>query len=133
PLPAVGLGYVKVGQSSSTLSGGESQRVKLASFLTRENSEGRVMFVFDEPTTGLHFHDIAKLLRSFDALIERGHTVVIVEHNADVIKCADWVIDLGPEAGDAGGRIVFEGTPDKLAACPESHTGRYLKLHGENR
>ena len=133
PLQEVGLGYVKLGQSSSTLSGGESQRVKLASFLTRENSEGRVMFVFDEPTTGLHFHDIAKLLRSFDALIERGHTVVIVEHNADVIKCADWVIDLGPEAGDAGGWIVFEGTPDALASCPESHTGRYLKLRGEER
>lgn len=128
PLQDVGLGYIKLGQSSSTLSGGESQRVKLASFLTKENSDGGVMFIFDEPTTGLHFHDISKLLAAFHALIERGHTIVIVEHNMDIIKCADWVIDLGPEAGRDGGRIVFEGTPAELERCAESHTGNYLKL-----
>lgn len=129
PLQDVGLGYIKLGQSSSTLSGGESQRVKLASFLTKDTAQGGVMFIFDEPTTGLHFHDISKLLAAFQALIERGHTIVIVEHNMDVIKCADWVIDLGPEAGSQGGRIVFEGTPRDLAACPESHTGQFLRLH----
>ncbi len=128
PLQDVGLGYIKLGQSSSTLSGGESQRVKLASFLTKENADGGVMFIFDEPTTGLHFHDISKLLAAFHALIERGHTIVIVEHNMDIIKCADWVVDLGPEAGRDGGRIVFEGTPHELEQCPESHTGHYLKL-----
>ena len=128
PLQDVGLGYIKLGQSSSTLSGGESQRVKLASFLTRESTEGSVMFIFDEPTTGLHFHDISKLLAAFDALIERGHTIVIVEHNMDIIKCADWVIDLGPEAGDRGGRVVFEGTPAQLETCAESYTGQFLKL-----
>ena len=128
PLQDVGLGYIKLGQSSSTLSGGESQRVKLASFLTKDKTDGRVMFIFDEPTTGLHFHDISKLLASFNALIDRGHTIVIVEHNMDIIKCADWVIDLGPEAGTNGGRIVFEGTPRELMSCPESHTGQYLKL-----
>ena len=128
PLQDVGLGYIKLGQSSSTLSGGESQRVKLASFLTKENADGGVMFIFDEPTTGLHFHDISKLLAAFHALIERGHTIVIVEHNMDIIKCADWVVDLGPEAGRDGGRIVFVGTPHDLEQCPESHTGHYLKL-----
>ena len=128
PLQDVGLGYIKLGQSSSTLSGGESQRVKLASFLTKDDAQGGVMFIFDEPTTGLHFHDISKLLAAFDALIERGHTVVIVEHNMDVIKCADWVIDLGPEAGDKGGRLVYEGTPRGLEACAESHTGEFLRL-----
>lgn len=122
------MGYIKLGQSSSTLSGGESQRVKLASFLTKEATQGNVLFLFDEPTTGLHFHDINKLLKAFDALIRKGHTVVIVEHNMDVIKCADWVIDLGPEAGDAGGRVVFEGTPAGLETCGQSHTGNYLKL-----
>lgn len=129
PLQDVGLGYIKLGQSSSTLSGGESQRVKLASYMLRENSAGRVMFIFDEPTTGLHFHDINKLLAAFDALIERGHSVVIVEHNMDVIKCADWVIDLGPEAGDRGGEIVFEGTPRELQQCEKSHTGQFLAKH----
>ncbi len=128
PLQDVGLGYIKLGQSSSTLSGGESQRVKLASFLTKENAGGGVMFIFDEPTTGLHFHDISKLLAAFHALIERGHTIVIVEHNMDIIKCADWVVDLGPEAGRDGGRIVFEGTPHDLEQCAASHTGHYLKL-----
>ena len=129
PLQDVGLGYIKLGQSSSTLSGGESQRVKLASFLTKDAAQGGVMFIFDEPTTGLHFHDISKLLAAFNALIERGHTIVVVEHNMDIIKCADWVVDLGPEAGDAGGRVVFEGTPRDLERCPESHTGEFLRRH----
>ena len=128
PLQEVGLGYIKLGQSSSTLSGGESQRVKLASFLAKDATQGNVLFLFDEPTTGLHFHDINKLLTAFDALIRKGHTVVIVEHNMDVIKCADWVIDLGPEAGDRGGRVVFEGTPARLETCAESYTGQFLKL-----
>ena len=128
PLQDVGLGYIKLGQSSSTLSGGESQRVKLASFLTKDSAQGGVMFIFDEPTTGLHFHDINKLLAAFNALIERGHTIVIVEHNMDVIKCADWVVDLGPEAGTGGGRVVSEGTPRNLEQCPASYTGKYLRL-----
>ena len=128
PLQDVGLGYIKLGQSSSTLSGGESQRVKLASFLTKDSAQGGVMFIFDEPTTGLHFHDINKLLAAFNALIERGHTIVIVEHNMDVIKCADWVVDLGPEAGTGGGRVVFEGPPRNLEQCPASYTGKYLRL-----
>jgi excinuclease ABC subunit A len=125
-LQSVGLGYVKLGQSSSTLSGGESQRVKLASFLLKDTSEGRMMFIFDEPTTGLHFHDINKLLTSFNALINRGHTIVIVEHNPDVIRCADHVIDLGPEGGAGGGGVVFEGTPADLEKCADSYTGRFL-------
>ena len=128
PLQDVGLGYIKLGQSSSTLSGGESQRVKLASFLTKDSAQGGVMFIFDEPTTGLHFHDISKLLAAFNALIERGHTIVIVEHNMDIIKCADWVVDLGPEAGTQGGQVVFEGTPRELEKCPGSHTGEFLRL-----
>jgi len=126
PLQDVGLGYIKLGQSSSTLSGGESQRVKLASFLSEEKTSP-MLFVFDEPTTGLHFHDIKTLLAAFDALIERGHTVIIIEHNMEVIKCADHIIDLGPESGDAGGEIVFEGTPEKLAECERSYTGMFLK------
>ncbi len=133
PLQDVGLGYIKLGQSSSTLSGGESQRVKLASFLTKDKTDGRVMFIFDEPTTGLHFHDISKLLASFNALIDRGHTIVVVEHNMDIIKCADWVIDLGPEAGVGGGSIVFEGTPAELQQCPESHTGEYLRMKNKQK
>ena len=128
PLQDVGLGYIKLGQSSSTLSGGESQRVKLASFLTKDSAQGGVMFIIDEPTTGLHFHDINKLLAAFNALIERGHTIVIGEHNMDVIKCADWVVDLGPAAGTGGGRVVFEGTPRNLEQCPASYTGKYLRL-----
>lgn len=131
-LQAVGLGYIKLGQSTSTLSGGEIQRVKLATFLMKENDAQSTMFVFDEPTTGLHFHDINKLLSAFNALIEKGHTIVVVEHNMDVIRCADWVIDLGPEAGDGGGSLVFEGTPAALAACPDSYTGKYLSLRSEN-
>ena len=131
PLQDVGLGYIKLGQSSSTLSGGESQRVKLASFLTKDSAQGGVMFIFDEPTTGLHFHDISKLLAAFNALIKRGHTIVIVEHNMDIIKCADWIVDLGPEAGTAGGRVVFEGTPRELEKCTESHTGKFLRMRAK--
>ena len=126
PLSDVGLGYVKLGQSSNTLSGGEAQRVKLASFLGKGKSQGKVLFIFDEPTTGLHFHDIKKLLTSFNALIEQGHTILVIEHNTDVIKSADWVIDLGPEAGDAGGNLVFAGKPADLKKCAESYTGKYL-------
>ena len=126
-LSDVGLGYVKLGQPSSTLSGGESQRVKLASYLAREFTDKRMMFIFDEPTTGLHIHDINRLLKAFNALIEAGHTIVIVEHNMEVIKCADHIIDLGPEAGADGGTIVFEGTPRELAQCSESHTGAFLR------
>lgn len=125
PLKDVGLGYIKLGQSSSTLSGGENQRVKLASFLADERAKP-TMFIFDEPTTGLHFHDIKVLLDSFGRLIDKGHTLVIIEHNLDVIKSADHVIDLGPDGGDAGGRIVAEGTPEQVAANPDSATGRYL-------
>ena len=125
PLYDVGLGYIKLGQSSSTLSGGENQRVKLAYFMGQEKSEP-TLFIFDEPTTGLHFHDIQRLLRAFDALIERGHSILVIEHNLDVIKCADYVIDLGPEGGDRGGNLVFAGTPEQLCACNESITGKYL-------
>ena len=121
----VGLGYIKLGQASSTLSGGESQRVKLAYHLSQENAEP-TLFVFDEPTTGLHFHDIHKLMDSLNALIERGHTVLIIEHNMDVIKCADNIIDLGPEGGSEGGYLVFEGTPEELITCEASYTGKYL-------
>ena len=126
PLQDVGLGYVKLGQSSSTLSGGENQRVKLAYFLSIEKASPTI-FVFDEPTTGLHFHDIKKLLEAFDSLISRGHTIVIIEHNLDVIKCADHVIDLGPEGGDRGGNLVIAGTPEEVAQCAESYTGQFLK------
>ncbi|HPM09197.1 MAG TPA: excinuclease ABC subunit UvrA, partial [Paludibacter sp.] len=126
PLQDVGIGYVKLGQSSSTLSGGESQRVKLASFLALEKTEPTI-FVFDEPTTGLHFHDIKTLLKAFDALIERGHTIIIIEHNPEIIKSADHIIDLGPEGGDEGGFVVFEGTPEALVKCETSYTGRFLK------
>jgi excinuclease ABC subunit A len=133
PLAAVGLGYVKLGQSSSTLSGGESQRVKLASFLGVDKDGSTVLFIFDEPTTGLHFHDIRKLLDAFNALISKGHSVLIIEHNPDVIKTADWVIDLGPEGGEAGGYIVFEGTPEDLVLCSNSYTGKYLGKKLGNR
>ena len=126
PLQDVGLGYIKLGQSSSTLSGGESQRVKLAYFLQKENATDHQLFVFDEPTTGLHFHDIKKLLESFDALIRKGHSIIIVEHNLEVIKYADWVIDLGPDGGENGGNLVFAGTPEELVSCKESETGKYL-------
>jgi len=126
PLSSVGLGYVKLGQSSDTLSGGEAQRVKLASFLGKGKSLGHILFIFDEPTTGLHFHDIRKLLNSFSALIDQGHSVLVVEHNTDVIRSADWVIDLGPEAGEEGGYLVYEGIPAGLKKVKESYTGRFL-------
>ncbi|MGP1446225.1 MAG: excinuclease ABC subunit UvrA [Candidatus Limimorpha sp.] len=126
PLQEVGLGYLKLGQSSSTLSGGEAQRVKLASFLVKGQNEKPTLFIFDEPTTGLHFHDVNKLLDSFRALLLRGHSIIVIEHNMDVIKSADWVIDLGPCGGDNGGRVVFEGTPEALAACEASFTGQAL-------
>lgn len=126
PLREVGLGYVKLGQSSDTLSGGEAQRVKLASFLGKGKSQGHILFIFDEPTTGLHFHDIKKLLASFNALIEQGHSIIVIEHNTDVIKSADWVIDLGPEAGEGGGNLIYSGPPEGLKQVPESETGKYL-------
>lgn len=126
PLQDVGLGYVKLGQSSSTLSGGENQRVKLAYYLSQEKSDP-TMFIFDEPTTGLHFHDIKRLMQSFDALISRGHTIVIIEHNMEVVKCADHIIDIGPEGGDRGGSLVACGTPEEVAACEASYTGQFLK------
>ena len=126
PLQDVGLGYIKLGQTSSTLSGGENQRVKLAYYLGQEKQQP-TLFVFDEPTTGLHFHDIKTLLKAFNALIEKGHSVVIIEHNMDVIKCADYVIDLGPEGGKAGGQLVCAGTPEEIAACEASYTGRFLR------
>ena len=125
-LEDVGLGYIKLGQNSSSLSGGENQRVKLAYFIGQEKAEP-TLFIFDEPTTGLHFHDIQRLLRSMNALIERGHTILIIEHNMEVIKCADWVIDLGPDGGDKGGALIAEGTPETIARCKESLTGHYLK------
>lgn len=127
PLADVGLGYVHLGQSSNTLSGGEAQRIKLASFLIKGNAGSKTIFIFDEPTTGLHFHDIRKLMKSFDALIAQGNTILVIEHNMDVVKCADWVIDIGPEGGDAGGYVVFEGTPEDLAREDSSYTGRFLK------
>ncbi|SEW15810.1 excinuclease ABC subunit A [Chitinophaga sp. YR573] len=126
PLSDVGLGYIKLGQSSDTLSGGEAQRVKLASFLGKGKAQGHIMFIFDEPTTGLHFHDIKKLLASFNALIEQGHTVLVIEHNMDVIKSADWVIDLGPEGGAGGGKLLYAGLPEGLKKVKESYTGKYL-------
>ena len=126
PLQNVGLGYIKLGQSSSTLSGGENQRVKLAYYLGMERVE-RTLFIFDEPTTGLHFHDIRKLMESFEALIARGHTVFIIEHNMDVIKCADYVIDLGPEGGRDGGCIVATGTPEQIVAQGKGYTAKYLR------
>ncbi|MCB8994883.1 MAG: excinuclease ABC subunit UvrA [Bacteroidales bacterium] len=127
PLQDVGLGYIKLGQSSSTLSGGESQRVKLAYFLSKEGAAENIFFIFDEPTTGLHFHDIRKLLDAFNALIKRGHSILVIEHNLEVVKSADWVIDLGPEGGDNGGEVVFEGTPEQLAGFSSSYTAGYLK------
>jgi len=127
PLADVGLGYIRLGQPSSTLSGGEAQRIKLASFLTKGITTAKTLFIFDEPTTGLHFHDISKLLIAFNALIENGHSLVIIEHNPEVIKCADWIIDLGPEGGEEGGNLVFEGTPEELVKCKNSYTGKFLK------
>jgi excinuclease ABC subunit A len=128
PLSDVGLGYIKMGQSSSTLSGGESQRVKLAYFLSQDKNTGHILFIFDEPTTGLHFHDINKLLKSINALVDHGHSVILIEHNQEVIKSCDWIIDLGPEGGEGGGYVVFEGKPEDLAKCNKSYTGKYLAL-----
>jgi excinuclease ABC subunit A len=125
-LDDVGLGYLRLGQSATTLSGGEAQRVKLAAHLSQATSEG-TLYIFDEPTTGLHFDDIAKLLDAFERLLRSGGSILIIEHNLEVIRCADWVIDLGPEGGDRGGRIVAEGTPEQIAEVAESYTGRYLK------
>ena len=131
PLSDVGLGYIKIGQNSSSLSGGENQRVKLASFFADENAEP-TLYIFDEPTTGLHFHDIATLMKSFDRLISLGHTVLIIEHNLDVVKCADHIIDIGPEGGDGGGSLVAQGTPEEIAACQQSYTGKFLKEKLDN-
>jgi len=127
PLMDVGLGYVQLGQSSNTLSGGEAQRIKLASFLVKGNNTHKTLFIFDEPTTGLHFADIKKLLKSFDALLDQGNTIIVIEHNMDVIKCADWVIDIGPEGGDKGGKVIFEGVPEDLIKEKDSYTGKFLK------
>jgi excinuclease ABC subunit A len=126
PLMQVGLGYVCLGQSSNTLSGGEAQRVKLASFLGQEKTTEKYLFIFDEPTTGLHFHDVRKLLEALQALVEKGHTVLVIEHNMEIIKSADWVIDLGPEGGKMGGNLVFQGTPEDLVHCLESPTAPFL-------
>jgi excinuclease ABC subunit A len=127
PLQDVGLGYVQLGQSSSTLSGGEAQRIKLASFLVKGNSKEKTLFIFDEPTTGLHFHDIKKLLASFYALLDKGHTVIVVEHNLDLIKCADYIIDLGLYGGDTGGEVIAQGTPEEVIKNKQSFTARYLR------
>lgn len=127
PLQEVGLGYIHLGQSSNTLSGGEAQRVKLASFLIKKSTGKNLLFIFDEPTTGLHFHDIKKLLTAFNALLLQGHSIIVVEHNLDIVKCADWVIDLGPEGGEKGGELIFEGTPENLIKNKKTFTGRYLK------
>jgi excinuclease ABC subunit A len=129
PLNDVGLGYVKLGQSSNSLSGGEAQRVKLASFLSKNSTEGNILFIFDEPTTGLHFHDISKLLKAMNALVDEGHTVIVIEHNLEVIKCADWIIDLGPEGGEKkGGNLLFAGTPEEMVKKAKgSYTAEFLK------
>ena len=121
------MGYITLGQSSATLSGGEAQRIKLASFIGRGNTQEKLLFIFDEPTTGLHFHDIKKLLISFQALIEKGHSILVVEHNLDLIKCADHIIELGPEAGDQGGFLVGQGTPEEIIHLKKSYTAQYLK------
>jgi excinuclease ABC subunit A len=128
PLNDVGLGYVKLGQSSNSLSGGEAQRVKLASFLGRNSPEGHILFIFDEPTTGLHFHDISKLLKAINALVDQGHSVIIIEHNMEVIKCADWIIDMGPEGGEKrGGTLMFEGTPEEMIKKGKGYTADFLR------
>ena len=129
PLFDVGLGYIGLGQSSNSLSGGEAQRVKLAFYLGKNTNAGKdhILFVFDEPTTGLHFHDINKLLTSVNALIDQGNSVIIIEHNMDVVKCADWVIDLGPEGGEEGGSVTFAGTPEEMKNLSDNHTASFLK------
>jgi excinuclease ABC subunit A len=123
----VGLGYIRLGQPATSLSGGEAQRIKLAAHLTGPSGDRHTLFLFDEPTTGLHFDDIAKLMACFNALIEAGNSVLIIEHNLDVIKCADWVIDLGPEGGEEGGKVVAQGTPEAVSLVASSHTGRFLR------
>src|SRR5699024_7550724 len=127
PLQEVGLGYVALGQSSSTLSGGEAQRIKLAAFLSKGQTKEKTLFIFDEPTTGLHFHDINKLVTSFNALLDKGHSIIVIEHNMELVKCADFVIDLGPEGGERGGNLVAAGTPEELAENDKSYTAKYLK------
>jgi excinuclease ABC subunit A len=127
PLIDVGLGYLKVGQSSSTLSGGEAQRIKLASFLSKGSGSPSTLFIFDEPTTGLHLYDIEKLISAINALIDAGHSVMVIEHNVDVLKCADWIIDLGPEGGQNGGHVLFSGTPEILVQQQDNSTGKYLR------
>ena len=127
PLQDVGLGYLQLGQSSSTLSGGEAQRMKLASFLVKGATTEKTLFIFDEPSTGLHFHDINKLMKSLQALIDLGHSVFVIEHQPDIIKCADWIIDIGPEAGKHGGEVVFSGVPEDLVKCKQSHTAKYIE------
>ena len=127
PLQDVGLGYVQLGQASSTLSGGEAQRIKLASFLVKGSSKEKTLFIFDEPSTGLHFHDIKKLLKSFNALIDKGHSIIVIEHNLDLIKCADYIIDLGLEGGKNGGNLVAQGVPEELVQNKQSYTASYLK------
>jgi excinuclease ABC subunit A len=127
PLVDVGLGYLKLGQASSTMSGGEAQRIKLASFLAKGNKLGATLFIFDEPTTGLHFHDIEKLIIAFNALILQGHSILVIEHNTEVLKCSDHIIDLGPVGGENGGYILFEGTPEELIKEKENETGRFLR------
>ena len=126
-LDDVGLGYLRLGQSATTLSGGEAQRIKLAHHLSASENEGKTLFIFDEPTTGLHLDDIATLLKCFDALVEAGHSLIVIEHNMNVVKCADFIIDLGPEAGDGGGKVVATGSPEEIAASEKSHTGKFLK------
>ncbi len=128
PLEEVGLGYLRLGQPSNTLSGGEAQRVKLAFFLSKGAGNDPTLFIFDEPTTGLHIHDISKLLHALNALIEKGHSIVVIEHNLEIVKSADWITDLGPEGGEQGGELVFAGLPEDLISCKDSHTGHYLKM-----
>ena len=126
-LQSVGLGYVSLGQSSNTLSGGEAQRIKLASFIGKGDQLDKTFFIFDEPTTGLHFHDVRKLLNTFEKLIRMGHSILVIEHNLDMISCADHIIDLGPEGGEKGGDIVAQGTPEEIIQNKDSYTGKYLK------
>jgi excinuclease ABC subunit A len=127
PLQEVGLGYIRLGQSSNSLSGGEAQRVKLAAYLSKGQHHKHTLFIFDEPTTGLHVHDIQKLLKAINALIEEGNSVLVIEHNMEVIKCADWLIDLGPEGGERGGEVVFKGTPEAMTQLQDNPTAQYLK------
>jgi excinuclease ABC subunit A len=128
PLNDVGLGYIKLGQSSNSLSGGEAQRVKLASFLGKNSTEGNILFIFDEPTTGLHFHDISKLLKAINALVDVGHSVIVIEHNLEVIKCADWIVDLGPEGGEKkGGNLLFAGTAEDMVKKGKGYTAEFLR------